>query len=328
MSTPLSSFDPNAKAEPGSGIYGLPTQPEEARVLLYPVPFDATTSYHRGTAKGPAAILGASTQVDLYDHDTGKPYLAGICMLEEDPEFALWNAEAGDPLAPRELANQIGEDLYERVLARSEEALHRGQIFGVIGGDHSVPLGSIVAHARKYPGMGILHIDAHADLRHQYEGFVHSHASIMNNVLSRADQVARLVQVGIRDFCEEEWAQIKESKGRIVLHHDSDLAQRQFSGESWIHTCQRITDDLPQEVYISFDIDGLDPTLCPHTGTPVPGGLSFQQVVCLLSVLTRSGRRIVGFDLCEVAPGAADDWDANVGARMLYKLIGFTLRSQ
>jgi len=177
--------------------------------------------------------------------------------------------------------------------------------------------------------MGVLHIDAHADLRRAYEGFVWSHASIMYNVATRIPQVSKLVQVGIRDYCGEELDFAKASKGRVVTHFDALLSRERAGGTPWLKQCQRIVRALPREVYVSFDIDGLDPALCPHTGTPVPGGLGFHQAFELVGELVRSGRRIVGLDLNEVAPGAdGDEFDANVGARVLYKLIGWALLSQ
>jgi agmatinase len=128
--------------------------------------------------------------------------------------------------------------------------------------------------------------------------------------------------------CEAEVDVIQASKRRVITFYDAELATRRFAGENWAGQCERIVEALPGEVYVSFDIDGLDPAYCPHTGTPVPGGLSFLQAQYLIGAIARSGRRIVGFDLNEVAPGPADEWDANVAMRVLYKMIGWTLRSQ
>jgi agmatinase len=343
---PTTPFDPNAAAQPGSGVFSLPHEPDRAGVVLLPVPWEVTTSYRTGTADGPAAILEASRQIDLYDVETGRPYLAGIAMLDEPADVRAWNDE-GRPLAEQVIAaggatpgdaalgraldrvNQLGAQLNDRVRAETDRALDDGRLIGIVGGDHSVPLGAIQALARRHPGLGILHIDAHADLRDAYEGFTWSHASIMFNVLRHAPEVARIVQVGLRDVCEAEADLIRDTGDRLVAHFDADLAARACAGESWAIQCERIVADLPREVYVSFDIDGLDPTLCPHTGTPVPGGLQYAQALFLLGAVARGGRRIVGFDLCEVAPGpAGDEWDANVAMRILYKLIGWALRSQ
>ena len=177
--------------------------------------------------------------------------------------------------------------------------------------------------------MGILHIDAHADLRQAFEGFTWSHASIMYNVQDRIPNVSRIVQVGIRDMGLTEARLIDSSGGRIVTFFDPDLAGRLARGEPFARIAEEIASLLPAQVYISFDIDGLDPALCPHTGTPVPGGLSFHQATGLLAALVRAGRTIIGGDLDEVAPGPrGEEWDANVGARILYKMIGSARLSQ
>ncbi len=333
-------FDPNAAAQ-GDGIFGLPHTPENASVVLIPVPWDATTSYRAGTAGGPGAILAASRQIDLYDVDTGRPYLGGIAMLPEPAELVAWNREAralaepiiaaggsdGGPELDR--VNQLSAAVNDWVRARTDEIMAQGKLCGVVGGDHAVPFGAIAAAADRHPGLGILHLDAHADLRAAYEGFQWSHASIMHNVIERLPGVARLVQVGIRDLCEAEAGMIADSNGRIRTHYDRDLQDKRFIGEPWARTAARLVEDLPHEVWLSFDIDGLDPSQCPHTGTPVPGGLSFAEAVYLVGTVVKSGRRIVGFDLNEVAPGPdGDEWDANVGARLLYKMIGWALKSR
>jgi agmatinase len=334
------SFDPNCAGDDERGIYGLPSTPEEAAVVLMPVPFDATTSYRPGAADGPRAILEASRQVDLYDVETGNPWQAGIAMLEEAREIRAWNREARpaaekvmgssrDTPAARNLVNDICDRVNQRVRSVVDSWLGAGKIVGTVGGDHGCVYGAISAHAMRYPGLGILHVDAHADLRRAYDGFQWSHASIMENVYRRETDVATLVQVGVRDLCEEERDLINGSHGRIVTHFDAELAGERFAGGSWAAQVARIIEPLPDDVYVSFDIDGLDPALCPNTGTPVPGGLSFHQASYLLGAVARSGRRIVGFDLVEVAPGAdGGEWDGNVGARMLYKIIGWTLLSR
>jgi agmatinase len=341
----MNTIDPNAPAPPSAGIFGLFCSEEESRVILLPVPFDATTSYHKGAALAPQAILDASHQVELFDIETGHPYRAGIHMLPPPRAIASWNAQAsaaaelilarrgmiGDrPELKKALdeVNELGEKVEQLVHEMTAAQIEQGRIVGIVGGDHSVPLGAIRAYAERRPGLGILHIDAHADLRQAYEGFVHSHASIMGNVVDRLPGVARIVQVAVRDLCPEELERITTSQGRIVLFHDTLMRRAAFDGEPWARVCDRIVAALPQDVYVSCDIDGLDPALCPHTGTPVPGGLSFAETCALLRTVVRSGRQIVGFDLCEVAPNQndlADDWDANVGARLLYKLIGFSL---
>jgi agmatinase len=322
----LAKFDPNAPADPNAGIYGLPHTLEQSKVVLIPVPFEVTTSYGGGTSMGPMAIRSASAQVDLYDGETGKPYSSGIFMMEQAPKIVSSNKSArvrakrvinGTDL---ERVNAACEQMNEIVQETTTALLQKHKLVGVIGGDHSVAFGSIEAHAKRYHKIGVLHVDAHADLREAYEGFVWSHASVMYNVLHRIADVRKLVQVGIRDFCEQEKREAEKWGRRVTM-------LRLSSSGSWQHLCQRLIEDLPEQVYISFDIDGLEPSLCPHTGTPVPGGLTWREAEELLSIVAEN-RAIVGFDLCEVAPGKSDEWDANVGARMLYKLIGYTLLSR
>jgi agmatinase len=228
-----------------------------------------------------------------------------------------------------ERVNAIGMELNGIVATNVGAVLDEGRLPAIVGGDHSAPFGAIEACAARHPALGVLHFDAHADLREAYEGFEWSHASIMDNVMKRIDGVAKLVQVGIRDLGEREFERIERSNGRIHALFDTDWQRAKLDGASLRKLARSTIDELPSEVYVSFDIDGLDPALCPNTGTPVPGGLSFQQAALLLRHVVEAGKRIVGFDLNEVAPGPdGDEWDANVGARVLYKLCGWALRSQ
>jgi agmatinase len=335
-------FDPDAPASAGAGIYGLPFTADEARVVVVPVPYEATTSYGGGTANGPQAVLEASKQVDLFDRDTGRPYEAGIAMLDLPKKIERCNRKAKEiaaaviekggvvDSATRKAAsevNAISELVNAWVYEQTRALLDAGKMAVTLGGDHSVPFGAMQAYAEKYPGLGILHLDAHADLRDSYEGFVWSHASIFHNVMTKIDGVAKLVQFGVRDLSNAESAMIENSGGRIVTFFDSDLAARKEEGATWAEIADEIVGALPNDVYLSWDIDGLDPTLCPSTGTPVPGGLSWNEAIGILRAIVRAKKRIVGLDLCEVAPGATE-WDANVGARLLYKMIGFALMTQ
>jgi agmatinase len=337
-------FDASAAAG-HDGLFGLPFTPEQAAAVVVPVPWEATVSYGSGTADGPAAVLAASHQVDLLDRETGRPYVKGIAMLPIPTDVRAWSDRARqialpvikaggpgqDPALRRAVAevDALGDQLNQWVYERTAALLDAGKLPGILGGDHSAPMGAIRAVAERHPGLGVLHFDAHADLRRAYEGLRWSHASIMYNVLSELPGVARLVQVGVRDYCDEEDGLIRESPDRVTTYFDPDLRRALFDGESWSRIALRIVASLPREVYVSFDIDGLDPALCPHTGTPVLGGLSFPEAMALLRLVAESGRRIVGFDLSEVAPDpAGGEWDGNVGARVLYKLIGFALLSR
>ena len=339
-------FDPNAPGVDNGNYFGMPFTPQQAELVLLPVPWEVTVSYGGGTARGPEAIRLASLQVDLYEPLFAQGWRRGIATLPADAQLsnrsAALRAVAGEVIAgweqgvaePTErmrtcigLVDQGSQRLNEWVYATACRWLDAGKRVGLIGGDHSVPLGLIRALSERHKGMGVLHIDAHADLRQAYEGFRYSHASIMYNVLEQLPDVARLTQVGVRDFCDDE-QRIESENPRIKCFYDYQLSSEMFGGSTWRTLCDRIIDTLPEQVYVSFDIDGLDPGLCPHTGTPVPGGLRFDEAVYLLMRLRESGRQLIGFDLCEVAPSASDDdqWDANVGARILYKLCNLLLR--
>lgn len=338
-------YDPDEPPPADAGLFGLPFTPEDAELVIVPVPWDATTSYRAGTARGPSAIRAASHQLDLYDLDLGEPWRAGIAMLPFSGEIEQLNRDArADAERIIAVGGRIGSDAeLAKALSRVNDAsaklnrfvyesvdrlLKQGKRVGVLGGDHSVPFGAIKRHAEDHEDFAVLHLDAHADLRDSYEGFEWSHASIMNNVVKKIPHVSKLVQVGIRDFSKAEADMISASNGRIVTHYDWRLAERKADGQSWGAICDSIIEDLPNWVYVSFDIDGLDPTFCPNTGTPVPGGLSFNEACLLLKRVVESGVTIVGFDLNEVAPGAdGNEWDANVGARMLYKLSSWMLKS-
>lgn len=345
-------FDPSSMATADAGIFGLPHSAEEAKLHLIPVPWETTTSYGRGAALGPAAVLRASHQVDLFDFDTGEAWKAGYFideisddwtdrgrLLKEKAQERLEFLEAGQE-APasdeiRKEINSASDELNSWVEAQATSKIKKGKLVGLLGGDHSTPFGLISAVSKSLNGdFGILHIDAHADLRVAYQGYTHSHASIMYNVIEKIKPRV-LVQVGIRDFSKDErmYSESRRSKdggigsGRIVTHYDRSVKRRLENGESYSQIIKSIIADLPQNVYVSFDIDGLQPDLCPNTGTPVPGGLSFDHAASLIGSLADSGRKIVGFDLNEVAepePGLGE-WDANVGARMLFKLCGWTM---
>lgn len=331
-------------------IFGLACDPSKARVHILPVPYDATTSYRPGAARGPLAVFSASDQVDLCDADVGSPHEAGIHMHDVPAHVVERNLKAraasarvriaiDDGHAPKQgdvdLVNNLGDANNNDVYNWTRDILAKGALPVVLGGDHSVPFGSIRAVAEHYKeGIGLLHFDAHADLRDRYQGFEDSHASIFNNVIAKIPGVKRLTQVGIRDFSHEELQLIADSQGRIMTYFDKYLRDARFNA-TLPKLAQSIVATLPQHVYVSFDIDGLDPVLCPNTGTPVPGGLSFDEMILILTSLAKSGKTIVGVDLCEVAPprempdeDLGDLWDANVGARVLYKLIGFALMSR
>jgi agmatinase len=338
---PIDDFDPDAPAE-GDGLFGLPHTTDEAAVVVVPVGFEATASYRRGTSRAPEAILEASKQVDLHDLETGEPWRAGIAMEDEDPRVAAWNAKASEDalvviaeggthtpeLAERaKRVDAVLEQLNRHVHDRTAAILDSGRIPAILGGDHSVPFGAIEAAAARYPGLGVLHVDAHADLREAYEGFTWSHASILYNVATKIPAVGPIVQVGIRDLGGAE-KRFSEEHPKLTTWFHPHVAWELAGGEPWQRMVNRMLAPLPKHVWVTFDVDGLDPTLCPHTGTPVPGGLMWPEALVLLRALGQSGRTIVGFDLNEVTPSDDDEWDAIVGARLLYKLAGWAIATR
>lgn len=212
------------------------------------------------------------------------------------------------------------------VYEQTKELLAQGKLVALLGGDHSTPFGFFKSISEKHEDYGILQIDAHCDLRCAYEGFNYSHASIMYNALEEIPGIKKLVQVGIRDYCEEELDYINNSNGRVVTFFDKDIKERMFEGDTWKTIVDEIVHVLPQKVFLSFDIDGLDPKLCPHTGTPVQGGFQVEQIFYLLKKLMQSKRTIIGFDLNELGV-SHDEWDENVGSRVLYKLCNILIAS-
>jgi len=342
----IAEFDPNQPGLADASIFGLPFTAEESEIIIIPVPWEVTVSYGAGASAGPQAILDASFQVDLFHQEYPELWKLGICLvdapafwqenselLKEKAQAIIQALEDGEDLADHPALQQSLEDINlacEKLNKEVKEQIlywkKKGKKVALLGGDHSVPLGYYQALAESHAAFGILHFDAHMDLRKAYEGFTYSHASIMYNA-SRLPQVSRIVQVGLRDFCEQEVAVAKEAGDRIKVFTDLDLKAAAFKGKTWEEQCNEIIASLPAQVSISFDIDSLYQWYCPNTGTPVPGGLSFEQVTYLLSALANSDKEIIGFDLVEVSPGT-DDWDGNVGARLLFHLCGAFAKSQ
>jgi agmatinase len=338
------AFDPNSTASADSGIFGLPFTADNSRLYIIPVPWEVTTSYGDGAGRGPDAVLRASHQVDLFDIETGDAYMNGYWLMPVSEDIAVegrdlkrlaknvvaaieeGHEDDPEPTRLREEINKASLMVNDWVYQNAKAALAQGKVAAVLGGDHSTPFGLIKAVSESCDGdFGILHVDAHADLRDAYQGYKHSHASIMFNVMEQI-RPKKLVQVGIRDFSPGEYDYIQKNASRVQTYFDPLTKRRLNKGESWQAICNEIVAHLPQNVHISFDIDGLSPDLCPSTGTPVPGGLSFDQALTLFATVAETGRRIIGFDLTEVAEAEhpESDWDGNVGARLLFKLCGWT----
>ena len=343
----LTNYDPNSVSNPNNNIFGLPTNEEDSKLIIVPVPWEVTVSYGAGTARAPEAILKASLQVDLFDPDMPEAWKQGFYMrpmdrkvlmksdyLRKEAELFIDYISKGDEVAANQFMTKTLKEVNEGsafmnnwVYEQTKALMEKNKLVGLLGGDHSTPLGYLKAIAEKHGEFGILQIDAHCDLRVAYEGFIYSHASIMYNALNEIPPLQRLVQVGIRDFGSDEWDYVKNSNYRVITYFDKEIRTRQFEGQTWKYIAEEIISKLPEKVFISFDIDGLDRKLCPFTGTPVPGGFELDQVFYLFTKLLESGKKIVGFDLNEVGIGGDTDWDANVGARALYKLCNLLVAS-
>jgi agmatinase len=344
MSNQLQDYNPSGVGQINGNLLGLPFNYESANLIVFGVPWEVTVSYGAGTANGPQRILDASPQLDLFDFDNPDGWKQGIFMVEIPQDILEKNkyyralaakiikrleqgkalTETPDLTPVLAEINQACQQVNQWLFEQCQEAINNGKRVAVVGGDHSSPLGYYQALAARYPSYGILHIDAHADLRDAYEGFEFSHASIMFNAM-KLPQISKLVQVALRDISHDEVQMIDQSNGRIVAYYDPAIKQKLYSGTTWIDLCREIIAHLPEYVYISFDVDGLDPKFCQSTGTPVPGGLELEQAFCLFRELVNSGRKIIGFDVCEVGDA---EWDGNVGARIVYKLANFMDLSQ
>lgn len=344
--TDLSNFDPNSVGNPNNNIFGLPFTEEEARLVILPVPWEVTVSYNAGTARAPEHIFTSSLQVDLYDPEVMDGWKQGFFMLPVDKKVLMKSdylrkeaelyinyISQGEIVSENKFMTKSQKEINEGsiflnnwVLEQTRNLLQQGKLVGLLGGDHSTPFGFFKAIAEKHEEFGILQIDAHCDLRKAFEGFNYSHASVMYNALEEIPQLTKLVQVGIRDYCGEEVDYIQDNNNRIVTYYDKDIKERLYEGETWKKVVDEIVNHLPQNVFISFDIDGLDPKLCPHTGTPVQGGFETEQVFYLFKKVIQSGRKLIGFDLNEVGV-SHDEWDENVGARCLFKLCNLMIAS-
>jgi agmatinase len=344
--TDLSHFDANGVSNPKNNIFGLPFTEEEARLIILPVPWEVTVSYGAGTSRAADHIFQASMQVDLFDGETNGAWQKGFYMRQTDKKVLMKSdylrkeaeryidyTSKGEALEKNTFMckslrdiNEGSANLNKWVYDQTKSLLDNGKLVALLGGDHSTPLGYFKAIGERHGDFGILQIDAHCDLRKSYENFVYSHGSIMYNALKDIPQLKRVVQVGVRDYCQEEWDYIRNSNYQVITYFDKDIKERGYEGQNWRQIADEIVSHLPDKVYISFDIDGLDPKLCPNTGTPVQGGFEAEQVFYLIKKIIQSGRHFIGFDLVEIGVGDSCT-DANVGARILWKLCNLLVAS-
>lgn len=263
---------------------------QESKIAIIPVPYDGTTSYKGGTRNGPHAIITASRQVELYDIELKKELAAeiGIHTYDEiEPDLS----------SPEKTVKKI-KDI-------TQEALEKKQFPIVLGGEHTVALGAIKACAEKHGEISVLHIDAHADLRESYEGTKYNHACVMRRV---QDITKKTVSIGIRSMCKEEAEFIKKQK--IEMQYGSEI------------NTKKVLANLSDKVYITFDLDGLDPSEAPAVGTPEPGGLRYNKILELIKEVAQK-KNIVGFDINELSPIAGENRTEFLAAKLTYKMLNY-----
>ena len=342
----LRTFDPNAAGNPQDNIFGLPFTEDDARLVIQPVPWEATVNVYPGTARCISSILRHSIHVDLWwkEHpdlwkqgifirETNQKILLKSDYLRKEAELLVGYTCSGKSVCDNEFMqknlkeiNAGGSYLNTWVYDQTKDILDKGKLAALLGGDHSISLGFVQALSEKYSAFGILQIDAHCSLRKKFEGFIYSHACVMRNILDRYPQVSQLVQIGVRDYCEEEHQYMQQNQDRIRTFYDEDLKEQLFSGKTWLEIARSIVDALPQNVYISFDIDGLKPYYCPSTNTPVVGGLEYDQLKTIFRLMRATGKTIIGFDLCQIGNGRIGT-DAQTGAYILWDLCNQFLHS-
>jgi agmatinase len=271
----------------------------KAEINILQSPYEHTVSYGGGTALGPQAVLEASAYVEFFDDETKK-------------ELCFEKGIATCP--PMEFKDSIDSEALDIIYNAVRSSLSEGKFAVTLGGEHTISSAVIKAHLESYPDMGVLQIDAHSDLRDTYEGSKYSHASIMARVAEFLDPT-KIHQVGIRALCSEEYKFITENN--VNTYFASAIRQGDY-GEDWI---SRLVDKLPQDIYLTFDVDGLDPSIMPSTGTPEPEGLYYTEATDIIRTIKKAGKRIVGFDVVELAPIQGVTHPDILTARLIYKIL-------
>jgi len=276
-----------------SAFLGFQCQPAQARAMVLPVPFEETTTYKKGTRQGPGAIIEASQQVELYDEELGaESYLNGIHTLDE--------------------FSPVASDLEESIAQIENHArahLSKKRILAVLGGEHSITVGLVRAHRKLFPHVSVLQIDAHADLRSSYEGSPYNHACVMNHIV----KICPAVQVGVRSMSAEEARLTARRRSQIFF-------ARNIVGSTGWH--REALSFLTNQVYLTFDLDGLDPSIMPSVGTPEPGGMDWYETLEFLKFVAEN-REIVGLDIVELCPQEGNPAPDFLAARLVYKILGY-----
>ena len=326
-----------------AGVFGLSFDEGESNLILLAIPFELTTTFREGTSLAPSKIKDISSQIDLMNNINSHAWQKGIYWDDSKEVFFQNISNSYRPSTKKiidylennsilsddlknelkiinDVCKNVMNDIYKQVI----KILKNGKIPGLIGGEHSITYGAIDAIKDFYDDFGILQIDAHHDLRKSYLGFIYSHASVMYNVINDFKEINKLIQIGVRDYSEEENNFAKKNK-KISTFYNFDINSQLLNGKSFHDIANEIVNLLPENIYISFDIDGLQPYLCPNSGTPVPGGFSYEEIEYLFYLISKTNKKVIGFDLCEVS--GRGQWDAIVGSRILYLLSVLALRS-
>jgi len=259
-------------------------------IVILPVPYDRTSTWVKGADKGPAAVISASSAVELYDIETGQEvYRQGIHTLAPLPV----------KMSPAEMVRRVKEKV--------SGLLDAGKFVVTLGGEHSVSIGPVHAHSARFKGLSVLQLDAHADLRDEYEGSRYNHACVM----ARVKEICPAVQVGIRSMCAEE----KDKSDPEDIFFARDIAGK----NGWI---DEVAGRLSGNVYVTIDLDVFDPSIMPSTGTPEPGGLTWYPVMQLLRAVAEK-KNIVGFDVVELCPNKSNRAPDFLAAKLIYKFLGY-----
>jgi agmatinase len=295
-----------------TSIHALPflgaevaTDEASARVVILPIPFEATTTYRRGCENGPAAILTASQQVEYYDE-------------ELDQEVWPVGIYTHDAIADTRSGSVSSEDMLQVTEQTTRRLIDEGKFVIALGGEHSITTGLVEAYRQAHPDepFTVVQIDAHGDLRHEYEGSIHNHACVMRRIV---DMGLPTVQIGIRSICKEEADLIKEKQ--LTVFRAREIAMR----TDWI---ERAIASIPtRNVFFTIDLDGIDPTLIPGVGTPEPGGLNWYALMTFLRQVFES-HQVIGCDVMELAPVTDSVVSEFTAAKLVYKLIGYQALAQ
>lgn len=272
---------------------------DTSAIAIVSAPYEHTVSYGGGAAKGPQAIIKASAYVEFYDDETERElcFDVGIATLK-----------------PITFGKRVDEDALKLIADHVRSLLDAGKFVVTLGGEHTISAAPIAVHLERYPMMSVLQFDAHSDLREEYQGSPYSHACVMARVKDMMP-ANHITQIGIRAQCKEEAESIREHG--INTFYASGIRRGEY-GSSWIDTAVA---SLQNDVYVTFDVDAFDPAIMPSTGTPEPEGLWYSEALAVLRAIVASGRRIVGFDVVELAPVKGQHHPDLTTARLVYKML-------